>query len=80
MSSNKKGVKKTTIPSYFDNNDSFATARGKNSYASVQPVPTDRSVTGVENYALLPSYCGRKYIDNYSNTASGVPAYLGLFV
>jgi len=29
---------------------------------------------------LLSSYCGRKYIDNYSNTASGIPAYLGLFV
>ena len=34
----------------------------------------------VENHTLLPSYWGRKYIDNYSNTGSGIPAYLGLFV
>jgi hypothetical protein len=34
----------------------------------------------VENHALLSNYYGRKYIDNYSNTASGIPAYLGLFV
>src|ERR1700676_3206790 len=31
-------------------------------------------------YALFPSYYCTKYIDNHSNTASGIPAYLGLFV
>src|ERR1700683_5598774 len=31
-------------------------------------------------YALFPSYYCTKYIDNYSNTASGIPACLGLFV
>ena len=31
-------------------------------------------------HALCGSYCDRKYIDNYSNTASGIPECLGLFV
>src|ERR1700734_2969041 len=31
-------------------------------------------------YALFPNYYCTKYIDNYSNTASGIPACLGLFV
>jgi len=34
----------------------------------------------IENHALLSNYYSRKYIDNYSNTASGIPAYFGLFV
>src|ERR1700683_2672949 len=31
-------------------------------------------------YALFPSYYCTKYIDNYSNTTSGIPVCLGLFV
>src|ERR1700685_1715309 len=30
--------------------------------------------------SLFPSYYCTKYIDNYSNTTSGIPACLGLFV
>ena|ERR1700691_4635381 len=44
------------------------------------PQACSKSTNCVKIHALLPNYCGRKYINNYSNTASGVPAYLGLFV
>ena len=31
-------------------------------------------------HALCLSFCDRKYIDNYSNTAYDIPEYLGIFV
>ena len=34
----------------------------------------------VGSRALLSGYSGKKYIDNYSNTTSGIPAYVDLFV
>ena len=48
--------------------------------AVLPPISCHSLLNCVENHALLPSYCGRKYIENYANTASGIPAYLGLFV
>ena len=34
----------------------------------------------IENHSLLSNYYGKKYIDKYSNAASGIPAYGPIFV